>query len=49
MSKISKLSLASDSAEIKNALDKALEISGMKDKGVKIVDYADTVTGDSKV
>ena len=49
MSKMSNLSLASDSVEIKNALDKALELSGMKDKGVKIIDYADTVTADSKV
>ena len=38
--KMQKLNNGIDTVEIRNSLNKALEVSGMKDKGVTIVDYA---------
>ena len=48
MSKMGNIAKSCDSGVIKKALDKALAISGMKDAGVKIVDYAGSVIEESK-
>ena len=40
MKKMQKLNQGVDTVEVRNSLYKALEVSGMKDKGVTIVDYA---------
>lgn len=40
MKKMQKLNQGVDTVEVRNALNKALEVSGMKDKGVKIVDFS---------